>query len=172
MRLMPARIAVCTAADIECDLPAPRPPRNSQHHDRSGGGSCASRAAKTHSSAASSPSPRISSSASSGGLVASLNHPGGNVTGAVTLNVEVGPKRLELLHNVTPTVGIVGVLINPDRASAADDQLRALRAAAHALGEEIRIFRAETESDIDATFTQLAEQRAKGLFVTTDAFFF
>jgi hypothetical protein len=49
------RTAVCTAADIECDLPAPRPPRNSQHHDRSGGGSCASRAAKTQSSAASSP---------------------------------------------------------------------------------------------------------------------
>src|SRR5262245_61628246 len=66
MRLMPARTAVCTAADIECDLPAPRPPRNSQHQDRSGGGSCASRAAKTQSSAASSPSPRISSSTSSG----------------------------------------------------------------------------------------------------------
>src|SRR6516225_2619323 len=66
MRFRPARTAVCTAADIECDLPAPRPPRNSQHHDRSGGGSCASRAAKTQSSAASSPSPRISSSASSG----------------------------------------------------------------------------------------------------------
>src|SRR5262249_51671188 len=65
MRLMPARIAVCTAADIECHLPAPRPPRNSQHHDRSGGGSCASRAAKTQSSAASSPSPRTSSLASS-----------------------------------------------------------------------------------------------------------
>src|SRR5262249_54356783 len=66
MRFIPARTAVCTAADIECDLPAPRPPRNSQHHDRSGGGSCASRAAKTQSSAASSPSPRISSSSSSG----------------------------------------------------------------------------------------------------------
>src|SRR5215831_14362022 len=66
MRFRPARTAVCTAADIECDLPAPRPPRNSQHHDRSGGGSCASRAAKTQSSAASSPSPRISSSTSSG----------------------------------------------------------------------------------------------------------
>src|SRR6516164_8622180 len=66
MRFIPARTAVCTAADIECDLPAPRPPRNSQHHDRSGGGSCASRAAKTQSSAASSPSPRISSSASAG----------------------------------------------------------------------------------------------------------
>src|SRR5262249_10399099 len=66
MRFRPARTAVCTAADIECDLPAPRPPRNSQHHDRSGGGSCASRAAKTQSSAASSPSPRISSSASFG----------------------------------------------------------------------------------------------------------
>ena len=60
MRDIPARTAVCTAAVIECDLPAPRPPRNSQHHDRSGGGSCASRAAKTQSSAASSPSPRIS----------------------------------------------------------------------------------------------------------------
>src|SRR5215470_16019295 len=66
MRFMPARTAVCTAADIECDLPAPRPPRNSQHHDRSGGGSCTSRAAKTQSSAALSPSPRISSSTSSG----------------------------------------------------------------------------------------------------------
>src|SRR5262245_4967331 len=66
MRFIPARTAVCTAADIECDLPAPRPPRNSQHHDRSGGGSCASRAAKIQSSAASSPSPRISSSASFG----------------------------------------------------------------------------------------------------------
>src|SRR5215471_3921566 len=64
MRDIPARTAVCTAADIECDLPAPRPPRNNQHHDRSGGGSCASRAAKIQSSAASSPSPRISSSAS------------------------------------------------------------------------------------------------------------
>src|SRR5262247_1254096 len=66
MRLMPARTAVCTAADIECDLPAPRPPRNNQHQSSSGGGNCASRAAKTQSSAASSPSPRISSSASSG----------------------------------------------------------------------------------------------------------
>src|SRR5262249_38852167 len=54
MRLIPARTAVCTACDIECDLPVPRPPRNSQHHDRSGGGSCASRAAKTQSSAQSS----------------------------------------------------------------------------------------------------------------------
>src|SRR5215475_2591959 len=66
MRFMPARTAMCTAADIECDLPVPRPPRNSQHHDRSGGGICASRAAKTHSSAGSSPSPLISSSASAG----------------------------------------------------------------------------------------------------------
>src|SRR5262249_1985112 len=65
MRFMPARTAVCTAADIECDLPAPRPPRNIQHHDRSGGGSCALRAAKTQSSAASWPNPRISSSTSS-----------------------------------------------------------------------------------------------------------
>jgi putative ABC transport system substrate-binding protein len=106
------------------------------------------------------------------GLVASLSHPGGNVTGAVTLNVEVASKRLELLHSMTPTVGIIGVLINPDRSGAADDQLRALQEAAHTLRQEVRVFRAETESDIDTSFTQLAEQRAKALFVTTDAFFF
>jgi putative ABC transport system substrate-binding protein len=106
------------------------------------------------------------------GLVASLSHPGGNVTGAVTLNVEAAPKRLELLHSMVTTAGILGALINPDRSGAADDQLRALQEAAHALGQEIRVFRAETESDIDATFAQLAEQRAKALFVTTDAFFF
>jgi putative ABC transport system substrate-binding protein len=107
------------------------------------------------------------------GLVASLSHPGGNVTGAVTLNVEAAaPKRLELLNDMVTTTGILGALINPDRSGAADDQLRALQEAAHALGQEIRVFRAETESDIDATFAQLAEQRAKALFVTTDAFFF
>jgi putative ABC transport system substrate-binding protein len=106
------------------------------------------------------------------GLVASLSHPGGNVTGAVTLNVEAAPKRLELLNDMVTTTGILGALINPDRSGAADDQLRALQEAAHALGQEIRVFRAETESDTDATFAQLAEQRAKALFVTTDAFFF
>lgn len=105
------------------------------------------------------------------GLVASLSHPGGNVTGAVTLNVEVGPKRLELLHRIMPTVGIIGILINPDRPGAAN-QLRALSEAAHALGREIRIFRADIENDIDATFKQFAEQRVKGLLVNTDAFFF
>jgi putative ABC transport system substrate-binding protein len=104
--------------------------------------------------------------------VASLSHPGGNVTGAVTLNVEVAPKRLELLNSMVPAAGMIGALINPERASAADDQLRALRRAADALGQEIRVFRAETESEIEVAFAQLAEQRAKALFVTTDAFFF
>jgi putative tryptophan/tyrosine transport system substrate-binding protein len=106
------------------------------------------------------------------GLVASLSHPGGNVTGAVTLNVEVAPKRLELLNSMVPAAGMIGALINPERASAADDQLRALRRAADALGQDIRVFRAESESEIEAAFAQLAEQRAKALFVTTDAFFF
>jgi len=105
------------------------------------------------------------------GLVASLNHPGGNVTGAVTLNVEVGPKRLELLHSMVPTADIIGVLTNPDRPGATD-QLRLLQEAARSLGRELRIFRADTESKIDATFTQLSEQRAKALLVNTDAFFF
>jgi putative ABC transport system substrate-binding protein len=77
---------------------------------------------------------------------------------------------------VAPTsftaAGMIGALINPERASAADDQLRALRRAADALGQDIRVFRAESESEIEAAFAQLAEQRAKALFVTTDAFFF
>jgi putative ABC transport system substrate-binding protein len=88
------------------------------------------------------------------------------------LNVEVAPKRLELLNSMVPAAGMIGALINPERASAADDQLRALRRAADALGQDIRVFRAESESEIEAAFAQLAEQRAKALFVTTDAFFF
>jgi putative ABC transport system substrate-binding protein len=106
------------------------------------------------------------------GLVASLSHPGGKVTGAVTLNVEVAPKRLELLNSMVPAAGMIGALINPERTSAADDQLRTLRRAAEALGQDIRIFRAESESEIEAAFAPLAEQRAKALFVTTHAFFF
>src|SRR5213082_2800612 len=83
-----------------------------------------------------------------------------NVTGAVTLNVEVGPKRLEMLHNTVPAAGIIGVLINPDRPGAAD-QSRRLQESARALGLQIHISNASSGSNIDAAFSQLAEQRAK-----------
>jgi putative ABC transport system substrate-binding protein len=105
------------------------------------------------------------------GLVASLSRPGGNVTGAVTLNVEVGPKRLELLHDTVPTASIIGVLINLDRPGA-NDQSRDLHESARALGLQIRIINVNSESTIDAAFSQFAEQRTKAVLVNTDAFFF
>jgi putative ABC transport system substrate-binding protein len=105
------------------------------------------------------------------GLVPNLSHPGGNVTGAVTLNVEVGSKRLELLHDIAPTTGIIGALLNPGRPGATD-QSEKLQEAGRTLGLQIRVLNASTERDIDAAVAELAELRAKALLVTTDAFFF
>ncbi len=68
------------------------------------------------------------------GLVPSLNRPGGNLTGVTDLNVEVGPKRLELLRELLPTATTIGVLVNPTNPSIADPFLRALKAAADTLG--------------------------------------
>jgi putative ABC transport system substrate-binding protein len=105
------------------------------------------------------------------GLVPNLSHPGGNVTGAVTLNVEVGAKRLELLHDIVPGTGIIGALLNPDRPGATDQSER-LHEAGRTLGLQIRILNASTKRDIDAVIGGLAELPAKALLVTTDAFFF
>jgi putative tryptophan/tyrosine transport system substrate-binding protein len=105
------------------------------------------------------------------GLVSSLNHPGGNATGAVTLNVEVASKRLELLHEIVPATGVIGVLLNPGRPGATD-QSEKLQQAARSLGLQIRILNASSERDINAAVTGLAELPAKALLVTTDAFFF
>jgi len=105
------------------------------------------------------------------GLVASLNRPGGNVTGAVTLNVEVVSKRLELLHAMVPTASMIVVLANSTNPNA-ETQSRALQAAARTIGQQIMIVNAATESDIDAVFARLGEQRAGALLVDTDAFLF
>ena len=72
------------------------------------------------------------------GLVGSLNRPGGNLTGVSSLNVEVTPKRLEILHELIPTVAVVAVLINPISPTA-DSQLRNLQAAARALGLQLHV---------------------------------
>ena len=104
------------------------------------------------------------------GLVASLSHPGGNVTGAVTLNIEVGAKRLEILHKMASTADIIGVLVNPRRPGAAD-QSRSLEDAARALGLQASVFSANTESEIDLAFARLSDQRGKALLVNTDAYF-
>jgi ABC-type uncharacterized transport system substrate-binding protein len=105
------------------------------------------------------------------GLVASLSRPGGNVTGAVTLNVEVGPKRLQMLHEMVPTASIIAVLVNSTNATA-ETQSTTLHTAARTMGLQIATVSASTESDIDAAFARLAEQRAGALLVDTDAFLF
>jgi putative tryptophan/tyrosine transport system substrate-binding protein len=105
------------------------------------------------------------------GLVASLDRPGGNVTGAVTLNVEVVSKRLELLHELLPATSVVAVLVNPKNPNATT-QSRELQAASRALELQIETVKATTEGEIDVAFAQLAERRIGALLVDTDAFLF
>jgi putative ABC transport system substrate-binding protein len=85
------------------------------------------------------------------GLVASLNRPGGNLTGVTTLNVEVGPKRLELLHEVVPTATLIGLLVNPTNPLT-EAFLSGQQAAARSLGLAVHVLHASTDRDIDAAF--------------------
>jgi putative tryptophan/tyrosine transport system substrate-binding protein len=105
------------------------------------------------------------------GLVNSLSRPDGNVTGAVTLNVEVGSKRLELLREVVPTDTIIVVLANPTNPNF-EGQLRDVQAAAHSIGHQILVTTAKTEDEIDAAFARLVQQREGAILVNTDAFLF
>jgi putative tryptophan/tyrosine transport system substrate-binding protein len=105
------------------------------------------------------------------GLVASLNRPGGNLTGVTNLAAEVGPKRLELLHEVVPTAINIAVLVNPASATQAEPQSRALQAAASKLRLQLHFLNASTEREIDAAFAALAQQRAGGLVIAADTFF-
>jgi putative ABC transport system substrate-binding protein len=105
------------------------------------------------------------------GLVASLNRPGGNLTGMTALSSEVGPKRLELIHELLPTATIVGFLINPTHPNAAIVSSD-LQAAARVLGLGFQILHASSERDFDAVFASLAQSRAGALVISPDPFFF
>jgi putative tryptophan/tyrosine transport system substrate-binding protein len=105
------------------------------------------------------------------GLVASLNRPGGNVTGAATLNEEVDSKRLEILHELVSSATTVALLVNPNRPGV-QAQSASLEAAAHSMGLRIIVLNAGSESEIDAAFANLAKHEAGALLVHTDAFFF
>jgi ABC-type uncharacterized transport system substrate-binding protein len=87
-----------------------------------------------------------------------------------TLNVELGPKRLELLHELMPTATVVALLVNPTNASS-EAISRDLQAAARALGLQLYVLHASAERDFDAVFARLSELRAGGLVISTDAFF-
>jgi ABC-type uncharacterized transport system substrate-binding protein len=99
------------------------------------------------------------------GLVASLSRPGGNLTGVTNLNAEVGPKRLELLHELLPAATNLGVLIDPTSPTLAEAFSRDLQAAARVLGMRIHFLHASTESDFDTVFATLVQLRANGLII-------
>jgi putative tryptophan/tyrosine transport system substrate-binding protein len=105
------------------------------------------------------------------GLVASLNRPGGNVTGVTNLNVELGPKRLELLHELVPAATIIGLLVNQTNPAIAEPLTRDMQAAARTLGLQIYVLHASSERDFDAVFSTLSELRAGGLVIGPDALF-
>jgi putative ABC transport system substrate-binding protein len=104
------------------------------------------------------------------GLVVSLNRPGGNLTGVTALAVEVGPKGLELLHELVPTATVISLLVNPTNPSA-EALSRDLQPAARALGLQLHILHASTERDFDTVFATLLQLRAGGLMIGTDGFF-
>ena len=103
------------------------------------------------------------------GLVASLNRPGGNVTGVSFLVNELTAKQLEVLHQTIPREGLIGFLVNPAFANAAS-QMREAQNAAHALGHQLVVLTARTESEIDAAFATLVQQRGRGLVTISDPF--
>jgi putative ABC transport system substrate-binding protein len=104
------------------------------------------------------------------GVVASLNRPGGNVTGVTSLNVEVGPKRLELLHELAPAINVIGLLVNPNNPNA-QTLSRDLQAVAGKLGLQLHVLYASNERDFDRVFADLVQRRAGALVIGTDAFF-
>lgn len=105
------------------------------------------------------------------GLVASLNRPGGNITGISQFASVLEPKRLGLLHDVLPSVTKIGMLVNP-RSASAEGQLRETRAAAAVLKLQLYVVNASTANEIDAAFESLAQQGVSVLLVAGDPFFF
>ena len=103
------------------------------------------------------------------GLVASLSRLGGNITGVTSLNVEVGPKQLELLHELVPSAAVIGMLVNPNNPDA--EIRRDAQAAARRLGLELHVLHASTERDFDAAFASLVRLRAGALVIGPDSLF-
>ena len=104
------------------------------------------------------------------GFVASLNRPGGNVTGVSLFTSLLVAKRLELLRELVPAATIIAFLVNPDNSNARPDTA-AMQAAAARLGQKLIVLSARTEQDIDLAFASLGQQQATALVVNTDAFF-
>jgi putative tryptophan/tyrosine transport system substrate-binding protein len=105
------------------------------------------------------------------GLVASLNRPGGNVTGATSINAELQGKRLGLIRTLVPQDARYFVLVNPISVLAAPF-LKELQTAEASLGLHAEVLHASTDAEVDGAFAQVAQHRGAVLLVSTDAFFF
>jgi putative tryptophan/tyrosine transport system substrate-binding protein len=103
------------------------------------------------------------------GLVASLNRPGGNVTGITFINSELGPKRIQLLRLLNPRTAVIAVLVNPKNPNAAD--AKTFEAAGRSIGVKIVIVNASTEPELKEAFDRAVEQRTDALLVHVDALF-
>jgi putative ABC transport system substrate-binding protein len=104
-------------------------------------------------------------------LVASMNRPGGNVTGVSILDVGLGPKRLQLLHDLVPTATIIAALVNPSDPSRAETTSQELQSAADTLGLQLHVLHASADRDFDTVFSRLGELRAGGLVIGGEPFF-
>jgi putative ABC transport system substrate-binding protein len=105
------------------------------------------------------------------GLVASLNRPGGNLTGFNDLNAELGAKALALLHELVPTARVIGFLQNPGNPLIEELVTRDVLAAAPAIGVQIQVLQASSDREIDAAFESLAQARTGALLIANDFFF-
>ena len=103
------------------------------------------------------------------GLVGSINRPGGNVTGMTLLNIEVGPKRLELLHQMLPTAARIALLVNPNNPVTAQDTIQSVQLAASRLGLSIIVVNASSEHEIEQAVASAVRQRADALYSASDA---
>jgi len=104
------------------------------------------------------------------GLAARMNRPGGNATGVSMITSALGSKRLQLLSEMIPNAGNIGLLVNPRNANA-DDHIQDVLSAARMLGRQLLVLRASTEADFQPIFARLAQEGAGGLVVHNDPFF-
>ena len=103
------------------------------------------------------------------GLVASLNRPGGNLTGTTIMALEMASKRLDLARQLVPNATVIAMLINPTFPTASAEA-REVQDAARSLGTQINVLKASTESEIDVAFTTIVEQKNGALIIGTDPF--
>jgi putative tryptophan/tyrosine transport system substrate-binding protein len=105
------------------------------------------------------------------GFVESLNRPGGNLTGVTNLNLEIGPKRLEVLHALLPMATDFAVLVDPTGPALAEPFVHEVQAAAHSLGLRLHVLNASTERDFDSVFARVVQLKAAALIIGPSTFF-